>query len=87
MSQLDKNITLMCAMRYALGRKTYVVGSVTNELIENWHHFKKGNQIGMVKEIRKAIEEEDAGMECDVKMWIAVINHSIKHSVNTKDGE
>ena len=77
MSILDERITLMCAMRYALGRMTYVVSSVTSELIRNWHIFSNSDQVVILKEIREALEKEEAGMECDEKRWIAVINHAI----------
>lgn len=85
MSQLDENIVLMCAMRYALGRRTYVVICVTDELIKNWHHFKKGNQVGMLKEIREAIEKNEAGMDMDVKRWIAVVNHAVRETEAKND--
>ncbi len=80
---LDKKITLMCAMRYALGRMTYVVSSVTNELIKNWDLFGKGDVEVMLREIREAIENGRAGMEMDIKRWNSVINHAI--SQNIKD--
>lgn len=78
--ELDNRIVLMCAMRYALGRKTYVVSSVTSELIKNWSGFSKSDKEVMLKEIRKAIEENKAGMKMDVKRWIAVMNNSLQEA-------
>lgn len=73
MTKLDRNITLGCAMRYALGRKTYVVGSVTNELIENWDNFREGDKKVMIKEIKEAIEKGRAGMDMDVRNWNKIL--------------
>jgi len=87
MTQLDKNITLMCAMRYALGSKTYVVSSVTNELIENWNNFKKGSQQQILTEIREAIENKRAGMNCDVNNWTNVILNAEFRKVLDLEGD
>lgn len=78
MSRLDKSITLMCAMRYALGRKTYVVSSVTSQIIQNWYVFSKSDKEVMLREIREAIEDNNSGMDCDTKKWVEVINNAIE---------
>lgn len=61
------------AFRYALGRKTYAVQDVSDYLIENWHRFSKHTQSQIIDDIEKAIERGEAGMECDIKMWKAVL--------------
>jgi len=82
MTNLDKSITLMCAQRYALGRMTYVVGSVTSQIIENWNVFSESDKQVMLKEIKEAIEQDRAGMECDILRWNEVIDRAIEVMIN-----
>jgi hypothetical protein len=71
--ELDKQIILSCAFRYALGRKTYVVSSVVNEILKHWDEFPKGKKEIYCREIKEAIKEKRAGMDCDVKQWKRVL--------------
>lgn len=71
---LDKQITLICAMRYALGRMTYVVGSVVNQLIENWDIFTIADKTKIREEIFEAINSDSAGMDMDVKQWCKILD-------------
>ena len=64
---------VMYAFRYALGRKTYSVETVSSYLIENWHRFKSQTKEQIVREIETAIERNEAGMECDINAWKAVL--------------
>ena len=67
---LNQELVLGSAMRYALGRKTYVVGSVCEELVRlepllNWN-FKER----VAKEIQKYQDEYgEAGMSFDNDEW------------------
>lgn len=79
MNQLDKNITLVCAMRYALGRKTYVVSSVVNQIVENWHNIDQSSKEVILEEINDAINKNEAGMDCDINEWKKVIDYAIKY--------
>jgi len=67
---LDEKIVLMCAMRYALGRMTYVVSSVTDEIIKHWDEFGKGDQEVIHRDIEKA---PSLGMSCDQKRWMYIL--------------
>ncbi len=64
---------VMYAFRYALGRKTYAVGTVSKYLIENWHRFRQFTREQIVKEIEEAIEKGEAGMKMDIQSWKAVL--------------
>jgi len=70
---VDNQITLMCAVRYALGRKTYAVSCVSNVLIDCWDALNKSNKERIVEEIKEAIKKEEAGMECDVRNWQRIL--------------
>ena len=72
MYEVTENIVVY-AFRYALGRKTYAVGEVSDYLIENWHRFSKHTQSQIVEDIEKAIERGEAGMECDIQQWKRIL--------------
>lgn len=65
----EYNILTFCAFRYALGRMTYAVRDVCAILRKNIAKIDPYNQALMTKEIKKAIEDGHAGMECDVQEW------------------
>lgn len=63
-------LVLNCAFRYALGRKTYIVGVIVDEIITNWDELDRYSQERIQKEIREA---ESLGMECDKKEWERIL--------------
>jgi len=64
---------LFYAFRYALGRMTYAVSTVVDELVKHWpdasYHFKEL----VVHEINKAIFHSKAGMSIDIAEWSRVL--------------
>jgi hypothetical protein len=73
-----ENITLICAFRYALGRRTYIVGIITDELKRNWKNLTEVQQILIQREIKDAIEEEYIGDKCDQQEWQTILNLKIR---------
>ena len=73
MTPYDLNCLCWPAMRYALGRKTYVVDSVCRTLIRNAKDIRPDVRFRMVEEISKAIDCGNAGMDMDVEQWLKVI--------------
>lgn len=66
-------IMLMCAFRYALGRGTYIVGWVADELIEHRLALRSQWRQQIVRDIREAIGEDDAGWGIDATQWRQVV--------------
>jgi hypothetical protein len=67
---LDQEIVLSCAFRYALGRMTYVVSSVTSELIKNEKVLNWNFKQRIAKEIQEYQDENGlAGMDFDNLEW------------------
>ena len=70
---------LICAVRYALGRMSYIVGTVCdyvkskrNELSDNFKNI-------IIKDIEESVEYhhrtgQTVGMECDEKQWVQLLN-------------
>lgn len=70
MMTLDQDITIGCAFRYALGRMTYVVDSVCNEIERQALSISTKTLARFVREIGDAIKEKHAGMEMDEQRWL-----------------
>ena len=74
----DDMVILLCAFRYALGRRTYVVDYVTTCLQKHWHALSKGDRSLIIREIGEAIERRHAGCDCDVRQWKAVAEMGVE---------
>lgn len=66
---LDQDITIGCAFRYALGRMTYVVSSVCDEIERNVDSISLKTRKRFIQEIDEAIKEKHAGMQMDIDRW------------------
>lgn len=70
----DDELVLFCAFRYALGRRTYVVSSVSNIILENWGKFTPHRQEQFKKEILEYKELcGDLGDACDEASWNRIL--------------
>lgn len=71
----DYELMLMMAFRYALGRRTYVVSYIVDEILTNWENLDKSRQEQIKREI---IEHEEMfnslGDDCDKSEWYKIIN-------------
>ena len=69
----DDMLVLMCAFRYALGRRTYIVSFVVNEIISNWNELPIYMRQLVHNEINEAIKYDTIGDECDLQSWRTVL--------------
>jgi hypothetical protein len=83
---VDDEIMLFCAFRYALGRKTYVVSTVANRMISKFNEIDPINRKKYVEEIDVAEKNNDLGWDCDINDWLRVRalftpeNHCMVHT-------
>lgn len=71
----NEKILLFCAFRYALGRATYVVSTVVQELHARWCELSLDEKEQYVSEILERIENfESLGHTCDYKEWFSIVN-------------
>lgn len=63
---------LVCSFRYALGRRSYVSGTIANLLIKYKNNLTKRQQYQICAEINEAIPDGRAGMQMDIHEWIRV---------------
>ena len=75
MTQLNDNMQaiLFYAFRYVLGRSTYAVLDVVEEIVRYWGCLAQRHKDLMVKEIKEAIEKERYGMEIDKDQWMRIL--------------
>lgn len=65
----DFNTLSFCAFRYALGRKSYIVRTVVDALIDHKSVLDPCTKDKISAEIVAAIDSGKAGMDMDVKDW------------------
>ena len=71
----NQDILLFCAFRYALGRQTYVVGTIADIIKANWDHMPQSRRNMFRKEIEEAIENGHAGsVNIDVPEWLSILH-------------
>ena len=58
---------LNCAIRYCIGRCTYMPGLVTEWIMANCHGKLNGKTLSVMA--RDIDEAKSLGMECDVQKW------------------
>lgn len=56
----DGDLIIMAAMRYAMGRRTYIVNTVVEFLINNWDKISDSNKNIIKRDLEEAIELDDA---------------------------
>jgi len=72
-SDVNQDILLFCAFRYALGRRTYVVGTLVDIIKSNWEHMPKTRREMFKKEIREAIKMDMCGSKYDIEEWEIIL--------------
>ena len=73
----------LAALRYCLGRMTYIVGDCERWIFANWEHFPENVKKLIQREVEKEIERDDEarirgtahkplGHDCDRAAWVRV---------------
>ncbi len=75
----------ICAFRYALGRRTYVVSHVAEWLIANADKLRKGDPDLIVREIDEYRQRWGLGDACDMHDWTRVREHMAKLDATQKE--
>lgn len=67
-------IILNCAFRYALGRSTYVVSVVVEQIHRVWDTLEDSQKMGFVREITEhKVKFGKLGHACDERDWNTII--------------
>ncbi|MBR6029198.1 MAG: hypothetical protein IKP40_08900 [Clostridia bacterium] len=65
----DLQAILMCAVRYAIGRATYMPGLVTDWIMGNMAGKLSYNTLSVMKRDIDMVPVERRGMDCDQRTW------------------
>ena len=67
----DQSIVI-CAFRYALGRRSYMPSLVADWIKEHWSQIDATNRELIAREIEQALERGEAGDRMDEDVWRAL---------------
>lgn len=70
----ELNTLLICSFRYALGRMTYVVSEVVDIIIRHKKELHASAKLLMIREIKWALDHNQAGLQCDREEWERLLN-------------
>lgn len=73
----DDDSILICAVRYCIGRQSYIVGSCDRWLRDRWSDLSAGTRDVILRDIQRALEHErlghrNLGMKIDRDTWAAL---------------
>ena len=66
-------LTLLASFRYALGRQTYIVSEVVENILTNWQVLSQNAKDTIKAEIKEAIENHSIGHDIDKESWNKII--------------
>ena len=67
-------LTLLASFRYALGRRTYMVSEVVENILKNWELLSIKFRTKIQEEIKEAILDNNAGDIIDVEQWNIILD-------------
>lgn len=65
---------LISAVRYALGRATYIVGTTTDEVTRVWGELSNNTRAVIRRDVCEALDRGQVGMEMDNSRWRHLIS-------------
>lgn len=75
----DISMILVSAERYALGRRTYIVGWTCEIIKKNMHLLSDKDKAVMIRDLENPISYGD---ECDKNEWMLLLNELRKENEN-----
>lgn len=66
-------LTLLASFRYALGRQTYIVPEVVENILANWQVLSQNAKDTIKAEIKETIENSIIGHDLDKESWNKII--------------
>lgn len=89
MNTRDFNNVLICAIRYCLGRQTYMPSLVMDFIRENKEWLELNTVNIMLRDIKEFGEWNDGkyGMECDTRDWLSFIGWLESEKASGRWGE
>lgn len=70
MNNKDLNDLMVCALRYALGRRSYITSTISDLLIGHKDELSAQSKKVILRDIQRAFDTNNYGMEMDKEVWI-----------------
>lgn len=70
----DLSVMLVCAVRYALGRRTYIVQWVCEFVRNNTNLLTERSKMAIIRDIEQQ-KDYGYGDECDKECWLALLDY------------
>ena len=85
MLEVEDNV-VVCAVRYALGRSTYVTAEMQQVLTDNWSEISPGAKQVIRRDINRHRASSDLGDSLiDAPGWLAILNLPFEDGDNAQD--
>ncbi len=65
----DTGALAICALRYCVGRRTYMPGLITDWVKRHWSKLSANDQNVIRNDIQSAIASRELGHACDIETW------------------
>lgn len=78
---------MISAVRYALGRMSYIVSWTVDETIRVWEGMSKNTRTVIERDVRRAKEEGVVGMSIDDEQWDRLLNFIGAHNEKVSRAE
>ena len=76
----ELNTLLVCSFRYALGRMTYIVSEIVRIILRHKEELQPKTKKLMIREIKWALDHNQAGMQCDRQQWERLLNELTRNN-------
>lgn len=73
------DLVAVAAVRYCLGRMTYIVGDCCEWLIQQWPNFKPNARLVIQKDIEEAFKHDDFARKNDNKTFLPLGSDCDRH--------
>lgn len=76
---------VVCSVRYALGRSTYIVSEIASSVKSAWPHIQNATKNVILRDIEEALRRTDGGllgMKCDHDTWSELKNWIVQSGPN-----
>lgn len=78
---------VISAVRYALGRSTYIVGATVNEVIRVWPELSQNTRKVIARDVSSWLTYEHSGMAMDAADWLRLMRHAEGGAVTDSPAE
>lgn len=90
-SQDDLETMVVCTVRYALTRRSYIVGDAATIVRWSWDDLRPGIRSVVLRDVSEAIERAEAsgmtvGMQMDHDVWV-LLRSWMRETTNEENGK